>query len=108
MLVLNTTDCAGKLKQADKLRYFLKARGSVMECAALSDLLSALGHPSPDECRAGELLLARIGAMLSKPCLQGVAGRGLACSHSFSGGFKFTCASIFTSGNANLAHSIPR
>jgi four helix bundle protein len=37
-IVLNITEGAGKLKQADKRRYFSIARGSVMECGALFDL----------------------------------------------------------------------
>ena len=43
-----------------------------MECGALFDLFNALSHVSLDEYRAGKLLLTRIGAMLSKLCLQGV------------------------------------
>ena len=70
-IVLNIAEGAGKLKQADKRRYFSIARGSVMECGALFDLFNALGHLSPDEYRTGKLLLTRIGAMLSKLCLQG-------------------------------------
>jgi hypothetical protein len=31
-----------------------------------------------------------------------------ACDHTFSGTFTFTCTSMFTSGNTNFAHSIPR
>ncbi len=71
-IVLNIAEGAGKLKQADKRRYFSIAQGSVMECGALFDLFNALSHLSPDECRTGKLLLTRIGAMLSKLCLQGV------------------------------------
>jgi four helix bundle protein len=71
-IVLNIAEGAGKLKQADKQRYFLIARGSVMECGALFDLLNALSHVSPEEYQAGKLLLTRIGAMLSKLCLQPV------------------------------------
>jgi four helix bundle protein len=70
--VLNIAEGAGKLKQADKRRYFSIARGSVMECGALFDLFNALSHLSPDEYRTGKLLLTRIGARLSKLCLQGV------------------------------------
>jgi four helix bundle protein len=71
-IVLNIAEGAGKLKQADKRRYFSIARGSVMECGALFDLFNALSHLSPDEYRTGKLLLTRIGARLSKLCLQGV------------------------------------
>jgi four helix bundle protein len=48
-IVLNIAAGAGKLKQADKRRYFSIARGSVMECGALFDLFNALTHLSPDE-----------------------------------------------------------
>ena len=71
-IVLNIAEGAGKLQQADKQRYFSIARGSVMECGALFDLLNALSHVSPEEYQAGKLLLTRIGAMLSKLCLQPV------------------------------------
>jgi hypothetical protein len=75
-----------------------------MECSAHSDLFNALSHLSPDEYRSGDPFLRRIGAMLSKLCLYGVASRGVACNHSFSG----TCTSMLTSGNTNFTHSIPR
>jgi hypothetical protein len=42
-----------------------------MECGALFDLFNALGNLSPDEYRAGKLLLTRIGVMLSTLCLLG-------------------------------------
>jgi hypothetical protein len=79
--VLDIAAGAGKLKLADKRRYFSMARGSVMEC----DLLNALGHLSPDEYRAGELLITRIGAMLSKIALR-------ACDHSSLGTFTWVQA----------------
>ena len=73
-IVLNIAEGAGRFKQADKQadkqRYFSIARGSVMEGAALFDLLNALNYLSPDEYRAGKRLLTRIAAMLSKLCLQ--------------------------------------
>ena len=69
-IVLNIAEGAGKLKQADKQRYFSIARGSVMECGALFDLFNALNYVSTEEYHAGKLLLTRIGAMLSKLCLQ--------------------------------------
>jgi four helix bundle protein len=68
-IVLNIAEATGKLKQADKQRYFSIARGSVMECGALFDLFKALNHVSSDEYRAGKTLLTRMGAMLSKLCL---------------------------------------
>jgi hypothetical protein len=72
-----------------------------MEGGALFNLFNALPHLSPDEYRSGKLLLTRIGAMLYKLCLQ-----GLACDHSFSGTFR--CTRMFTSANNNFTHSIPR
>jgi four helix bundle protein len=39
-IVLNIAEGAGKLKQADKRRYFLIARGAVTECGALFDLFN--------------------------------------------------------------------
>jgi four helix bundle protein len=70
-IVLNIAEGAGKLRQTDKQRYFAIARGSVMECGALLDLFQELHHISPDEYCADKKLLTRIGAMLSKLCLQG-------------------------------------
>ena len=70
-IVLNIAEGAGKVRQADKQRYFAIARGSAMECGALLDLFQVLHHISPDEYCAGKKLLTRIGAMLSKLCLQG-------------------------------------
>jgi four helix bundle protein len=68
-MVLNIAEGAGKLKQADKQRYFSIARGTVMESGALFDLFNPLRYVSPDEHRAGKCLLTRIAAMLSKLCL---------------------------------------
>jgi hypothetical protein len=74
-----------------------------MECGAFFDLFNALPRLSPEEYRSGKLSLTRIGAMLSKLYLQGVG-----CDHSFSGVVTFTRTSIFTAGNTNFTHSIPR
>ena len=74
-IVLHIAEGAGKLKQADKQRYFSIARGSLMECGALFDLLRALNHISSEEFCSGKILLTRIGAMLSKLCLQRVRSR---------------------------------
>ena len=43
-IVLNIAEGAGKLKQADKQRYFPIARGFVMEYGALFDLFNAPSH----------------------------------------------------------------
>jgi hypothetical protein len=73
-----------------------------MECGALFYLFNALSHLSRNEYRSGKLLLIRIGAMVSKLCLQCVA-----CDDSFWGTFKFMFTSIFTSENTNFTHSKP-
>lgn len=70
-IVLNIAEWAGKLRQADKQRYFAIARGSAMEWGALLDLFKVVNHISSDEYCAGKKLLTRIGVMLSKLCLQG-------------------------------------
>lgn len=68
-IVLNIAEGAGRLKKADKQRYFSIARGSVMECGALFDLFKALNHVTSAEYCGGKALLTRIGAMLSRLCL---------------------------------------
>jgi four helix bundle protein len=42
-IVLNLAEGAGKHSKADKRRYYLSARGSATESAALLDVLSRLG-----------------------------------------------------------------
>ena len=69
-IVLKIAEGAGKLKQADKQRYFSIARGSVMECGALFDLFNALNHVSQEEYQTAKVLLTRVGAMLFKLCLE--------------------------------------
>jgi four helix bundle protein len=63
-IVLNLSEGAGKLSKPDKRRYYLTARGSATESAALLDvclrleLLDAAGH------EAGKDMIVRIVSML--------------------------------------------
>jgi four helix bundle protein len=63
-VVLNLAEGAGKLSKPDKRRFYLTARGSATESAALLDicvrleLLDEAGH------RTGKEMIARIVAML--------------------------------------------
>jgi four helix bundle protein len=65
-IVLNVAEGAGKLSKLDKRRYYLSARGSATESAALLDvclrlkLLDDAGHA------AGKEMLVRVVAMLIK------------------------------------------
>jgi four helix bundle protein len=47
-IVLNIAEGAGKVRQADKQRYFAIARGSAMECGALLDLFQVLHQQDPN------------------------------------------------------------
>ena len=65
-ILLNLVEGAGKLSKPDKRRYYLTARGSATESAALLDvclrlkLLDEVGH------KAGKQRLVRIVSMLIK------------------------------------------
>jgi four helix bundle protein len=65
-IVLNVSEGAGRLSKPDKRRYYLTARGSALESAAILDvcvrlqLLDQAGH------QAGKELLVRIVSMLIK------------------------------------------
>jgi four helix bundle protein len=75
-IVLNVAEGAGRLSKPDKRRYYLTARGSALESAALLDvcmrleLLDQAGH------QAGKQMLVRIVSMLiqlAKACEQEAA-----------------------------------
>jgi four helix bundle protein len=65
-IVLNIAEGAGKASSADKRRYYLSARGSATESAAILDVCLRLGLVAPADCQAGKQLLERIVAMLIK------------------------------------------
>src|SRR6188472_4196537 len=65
---LNVAEGAGRVSEADAARHFAIARGSAMECAAVLDVIRALGLlEEPRYCQAMEVL-ARVVAMLTKLC----------------------------------------
>jgi four helix bundle protein len=63
-IVLNIAEGAGKTSAADKRRYYLSARGSATECAALLDVYVRLGLATPNDHQEGKQMLERIGSML--------------------------------------------
>ena len=65
-IVLNIAEGAGKTSPPDKRRYYMSARGSVMESAAILDVCHRLGLVAPADGRDAKLLLERIAAMLVK------------------------------------------
>ncbi|MBK6811109.1 MAG: four helix bundle protein, partial [Sandaracinaceae bacterium] len=52
----------------DKARHFAIARGSAMECAAVLDVVRALGALDDEPHRKAVDLLTRVTAMLTKLC----------------------------------------
>jgi four helix bundle protein len=65
---LNIAEGAGRASEADGARHFAIARGSAMECAAVLDIIRALGALQDQRYREALDLLARVVAMLTKLC----------------------------------------
>ena len=65
-IVLNIAEGTGKASIADKRRYYLSARGSAAESAAILDVCTRLSLLAPPDCRAGKEILERIVSMLIK------------------------------------------
>jgi four helix bundle protein len=65
-IVLNLAEGAGKLSKADKRRYYLTARGSATESAALLDVCLRLKLIREAEHRAGKAMVVRVVSMLIK------------------------------------------
>ncbi len=65
-IVLNLAEGAGKLSKPDKRRYYLTARGSATESAALLDVCLRLKLVGEVEHRAGKERIVRVVAMLIK------------------------------------------
>lgn len=68
---LNIAEGNGKTGKADRRRYFEIARGSVLECAAIQDVLVVGKALNEDESIRWKMELDRIAAMLTK-----LGGRG--------------------------------
>lgn len=65
-VVLNLAEGAGKLSRADKRRYYLTARGSATESAALLDVCLRLQLIGEAEHRRGKAMIVRVVSMLIK------------------------------------------
>lgn len=65
-IVLNLAEGAGKHSKADKRRYYLSARGSATESAALLDVLLRLRLLDEAGHRTGKETLVRVVSMLVK------------------------------------------
>lgn len=65
-IVLNLAEGAGKLSKADKRRYYLTARGSATESAALLDVCLRLRLIEEAEYRTGKAMIVRVVSMLIK------------------------------------------
>jgi len=65
---LNIAEGCGKNTPNDKKRFYMIARGSAMECAAIIDVCRELGFENEQIFKQGKVLLTRIVAMLTKMC----------------------------------------
>lgn len=65
-IVLNLAEGAGKVSKGDKRRYYLTARGSATESAALLDVCSRLALLDEAGHKAGKAMLVRVVSMLIK------------------------------------------
>lgn len=65
-IVLNIAEGAGKFSPPDKRRYYLIARGSATECAAIFDVFLRLEAVTPDLNADAKARLGRIASMLIK------------------------------------------
>jgi four helix bundle protein len=63
---LNIAEGNGKTAEPDRRRYFEIARGSVLECAAIQDVLVVGRGLEEDESRERKIELDRMAAMLSR------------------------------------------
>jgi four helix bundle protein len=77
-IVLNLAEGAGKLSKADKRRYYLTARGSATESAALLDVYLRLELMSEAEHRRGKAMIVRVVSMLIKLAMSLEEGKSTA------------------------------
>lgn len=76
---LNIAEGNGKTAEADRRRFFETARGSVLECAAIQDVLVVGKALDAQESRVRKIELDRIAVMLSR-----LGGRGYHIKESFA------------------------
>jgi four helix bundle protein len=65
---LNIAEGSGKPSPPDRARYYAIARGSALECGALLDVSSLMGHATPEQVDQGKHMLGRVVAMLTRMC----------------------------------------
>ena len=65
-ILLNTAEGLGRSSAPEKARFFVIARGSTTECAAIVDVLRVRGLAAHALCQHARSLLVRITQMLSK------------------------------------------
>lgn len=65
-VVLNTAEAGGRRSRRDKARYYMIARGSATETAALLDVLALRRLAPPAAIRAGRRLAIRVVQMLTR------------------------------------------
>jgi four helix bundle protein len=65
-IVLNIAEGAGRSSGPDKRHFYVIARGSAMESAAIVDVARIRGLASGPDCRNARSLLVRIVQMLTK------------------------------------------
>ena len=69
-ILLNIAEGAGRFARADKAQFYLVARGSAMECAAVLDVLVSRGLLVASVHRHARDLLIRVAQMLTKLVLR--------------------------------------
>jgi len=65
-IVLNIAEGAGKFSFADKASFYMRARGSATECAAVLDVCRRLNLTTPAATEQNKEILDRIVGMLTK------------------------------------------
>ena len=65
-IVLNIAEGCGRFARAEKAHFYLIARGSAMECAAVLDVALSRGLVSAAAYRHGRGLLVRVVQMLTR------------------------------------------
>ena len=65
-IVLNIAEGAGKFSSKDKAAFYLRARGSTTECAAVLDVCNRLKLVNAGACEDHKGILERISQMLTK------------------------------------------
>jgi four helix bundle protein len=65
-IVLNMAEGLGRASSPDKARFYVIARGSALECAAIVDVIRVRGLSDQALCAQARGLLVRVTQMLSK------------------------------------------